>query len=29
MIAAVWYQTVLAFLAQHVRGEEWRRPEAV
>jgi dipeptidyl aminopeptidase/acylaminoacyl peptidase len=23
----VWYQTVLAFLAQHVLGEEWRRPE--
>jgi len=25
--AAVWYQTVSAFLAQHVRGEPWRRPE--
>jgi dipeptidyl aminopeptidase/acylaminoacyl peptidase len=25
--AAVWYQTVLAFLAQHVLGEPWRRPE--
>ena len=24
--AAVWYETVLAFLAQHVLGEEWRRP---
>jgi dipeptidyl aminopeptidase/acylaminoacyl peptidase len=23
----VWYQTVLAFLAQHVLGEQWRRPE--
>ena len=23
----VWYETVLAFLAQHVLGEEWRRPE--
>jgi dipeptidyl aminopeptidase/acylaminoacyl peptidase len=22
----VWYQTVLAFLAQHVLGEEWQRP---
>ena len=22
----VWYETVLAFLAQHVLGEEWRRP---
>ena len=25
--ATVWYQTVSAFLAQHVRGEPWRRPE--
>jgi len=25
--ATVWYQTVLAFLAQHVLGEEWQRPE--
>jgi hypothetical protein len=25
--AAIWYQTVLAFLAQHVLGEPWRRPE--
>jgi len=24
--AAVWYETVLAFLAQYVLGEEWRRP---
>jgi dipeptidyl aminopeptidase/acylaminoacyl peptidase len=23
----VWYETVLAFLAHHVRGEDWRRPE--
>ncbi len=23
----VWYETVLAFLAQHVLGEAWRRPE--
>jgi dipeptidyl aminopeptidase/acylaminoacyl peptidase len=23
----VWYQTVLAFLAEHVLGEQWRRPE--
>jgi dipeptidyl aminopeptidase/acylaminoacyl peptidase len=23
----VWYQTVLAFLAQHVLGEEWQRPD--
>jgi dipeptidyl aminopeptidase/acylaminoacyl peptidase len=27
--AAVWYQTVLAFLAQHVLGEPWRRPPAL
>ncbi|HZB49530.1 MAG TPA: S9 family peptidase [Mycobacteriales bacterium] len=25
--AKVWYETVQAFLAQHVLGEEWRRPE--
>jgi dipeptidyl aminopeptidase/acylaminoacyl peptidase len=25
--AIVWYQTVLAFLAQHVLGEPWQRPE--
>jgi dipeptidyl aminopeptidase/acylaminoacyl peptidase len=25
--AAVWYETVLAFLAEHVLGEEWQRPE--
>jgi dipeptidyl aminopeptidase/acylaminoacyl peptidase len=24
--AKVWYSTVLAFLAHHVRGEEWQRP---
>jgi dipeptidyl aminopeptidase/acylaminoacyl peptidase len=24
--AKVWYSTVLAFLAHHVRGEDWRRP---
>ena len=23
----VWYETVLAFLAEHVLGEEWQRPE--
>ena len=23
----IWYQTVLAFLAQHVLGEPWRRPD--
>ncbi len=23
----VWYATVLAFLAEHVRGEAWRQPE--
>ena len=22
-----WYETVLAFLAEHVLGEEWQRPE--
>jgi dipeptidyl aminopeptidase/acylaminoacyl peptidase len=25
--ARVWYETVLAFLAEHVLGQEWRRPE--
>ncbi|WP_022903597.1 alpha/beta fold hydrolase [Curtobacterium sp. B8] len=25
--AVVWYETVFAFLAQHVLGEEWERPE--
>jgi dipeptidyl aminopeptidase/acylaminoacyl peptidase len=24
--ATVWYETVLAFLAQHVLGEQWHRP---
>src|SRR5918995_5298235 len=24
--AVVWYETVIAFLAEHVLGEEWRRP---
>ena len=23
----VWYETILAFLAEHVLGEDWRRPE--
>jgi dipeptidyl aminopeptidase/acylaminoacyl peptidase len=23
----VWYETVLAFLGQHVLGEPWQRPE--
>jgi len=27
--ARVWYETVLAFLAEHVLGEEWRRPDLV
>jgi dipeptidyl aminopeptidase/acylaminoacyl peptidase len=25
--AKIWYETVLAFLAHHVRGEDWQRPE--
>ena len=25
--AKIWYSTVLAFLAHHVLGEEWQRPE--
>ena len=25
--ARVWYSTVLGFLAEHVLGQEWRRPE--
>ncbi|MGB6454196.1 MAG: S9 family peptidase [Streptosporangiaceae bacterium] len=25
--AVVWYETVLAFLAEHVLGAEWQRPE--
>jgi dipeptidyl aminopeptidase/acylaminoacyl peptidase len=27
--AAVWYETVLAFLAQHVLGQAWRRPAGI
>ncbi|GIH76580.1 peptidase S9 [Planobispora longispora] len=27
--AVVWYETVLAFLAQHVLGQEWKRPESL
>lgn len=27
--AVVWYETVFAFLAQHVHGEEFERPEAL
>jgi hypothetical protein len=23
----VWYQNVLAFLAEHLRGEAWQQPE--
>lgn len=25
--ATVWYETVMAFLAQHVLGEQWERPD--
>ena len=25
--SVLWYETVLAFLAQHVLGQEWRKPE--
>ncbi len=25
--ATVWYETVYAFLAEHVLGEPWRRPD--
>ena len=25
--AVVWYETVFAFLAEHVHGEEFARPE--
>jgi dipeptidyl aminopeptidase/acylaminoacyl peptidase len=25
--AAVWYETIFAFLSEHVHGEPWRRPE--
>jgi hypothetical protein len=24
--AQVWYETVLAFLSEHVHGEAWERP---
>ncbi|MDP9792753.1 dipeptidyl aminopeptidase/acylaminoacyl peptidase [Catenuloplanes nepalensis] len=27
--SAIWYETVLAFLAQHIRDEEWRRPRSL
>ncbi|MGY1670430.1 S9 family peptidase [Geodermatophilus sp. SYSU D00710] len=27
--ATVWYETVIAFLAEHVLGEEWQRPALV
>jgi dipeptidyl aminopeptidase/acylaminoacyl peptidase len=27
--AIVWYETVLAFLSQHVLGEEWTRPSSL
>jgi hypothetical protein len=27
--ATVWYETVLAFLAEHLLGQEWQRPELV
>ena len=27
--AKVWYQTVFAFLAEHVHGQAWQRPEAL
>ncbi|MEU8357564.1 alpha/beta fold hydrolase [Nonomuraea sp. NPDC048882] len=27
--AVAWYETVLAFLAQHVLGQEWKRPDSV
>ncbi|MEV0229556.1 S9 family peptidase [Nonomuraea sp. NPDC050786] len=27
--AIAWYETVFAFLAQHVLGEEWKRPDSV
>ncbi|HEX9030357.1 MAG TPA: S9 family peptidase [Streptosporangiaceae bacterium] len=25
--ARVWYETIFAFLAEHLHGQEWRRPE--
>ncbi|HET9969688.1 MAG TPA: prolyl oligopeptidase family serine peptidase, partial [Streptosporangiaceae bacterium] len=24
--ARIWYETVFAFLAQHVLGQQWQRP---
>ncbi|WP_200823894.1 S9 family peptidase [Nonomuraea solani] len=27
--AVAWYETVLAFLAQHVLGQDWKRPDSV
>ncbi|WP_308123503.1 S9 family peptidase [Modestobacter marinus] len=27
--ASVWYETVVAFLAEHVLGKDWQRPELV
>ncbi|MEU9834549.1 prolyl oligopeptidase family serine peptidase [Streptosporangium sp. NPDC048047] len=27
--AIAWYETVFAFLAQHVLGQEWKRPESL
>ncbi|WP_214320254.1 S9 family peptidase [Nonomuraea sediminis] len=27
--AVAWYETVLAFLAQHVLGQEWKRPDSL
>ncbi|WP_433431246.1 prolyl oligopeptidase family serine peptidase [Nonomuraea sp. CA-141351] len=27
--AVAWYETVFAFLAQHVLGQEWKRPDSV
>jgi dipeptidyl aminopeptidase/acylaminoacyl peptidase len=27
--AVIWYETVFAFLAQHVLGEEWSRPDGL
>jgi len=27
--ARLWYETVIAFLDQHVRGQEWRRPSLI
>ena len=25
--SALWYETVIAFLAHHVLGEEWQKPD--